>query len=53
MRLNLMGTTELTKVGKFPLAGLRLPYGGQIDSSTSSHHLHEPLYPLHKPVHGI
>jgi hypothetical protein len=29
MRLNLMGITELTKIGRFPLAGLRLPHGGQ------------------------
>ena len=34
MRLNLMGTTELTKVGMFPLAGLRVEDGGQLD-----HHL--------------
>jgi len=31
MRLNLMGTTELTKVGRFPLAGLRVEDGGQLD----------------------
>jgi hypothetical protein len=31
MRLNLMGTTELTKVGRFPLAGLRVEDGGQPD----------------------
>jgi hypothetical protein len=26
-----MGTTELTKVGRFPLAGLRVEDGGQLD----------------------
>ena len=27
MRLNLMGTTALTKIGRFPFAGLRLARG--------------------------
>ena len=34
MRFNLMGTTELTKVGRVPLADLRVEDGGQLD-----HHL--------------
>jgi hypothetical protein len=34
MRLNLMGAPELTKVGRFPFADLRVEDGGQLD-----HHL--------------
>ena len=30
MRLNLMGTTELTKVGRLPLTGLLVEDGGQL-----------------------
>jgi hypothetical protein len=36
MRLNLMGPTELTKIGTFPLAGLRVEDGGQLYHSLLS-----------------